>query len=293
MKPKIIITMTTWPKRIYLASLAISNFIKNQTEPYDKFYLVLSKTEFSSVDELPYTLKKLYTDKKIDILFLEKNYYSFKRMFVFPKHYNDIVISLDDDTMYPKNLIETVKLYYKLYGNCIYNIFYDIGGQLKDMGRCPLDFFYGIDKYAVPELFTHKLMFFAQCVFMPQTFPLEIVTKYADLKNEISPNDEETWFTYFIMKNNQTISSLPFSYLTDIEEINKNDQSANWLRLSRKCINLNCNCRELQFYITIKYFGYVEEFKRRYPTYWYNIYENMTLDELLAEYENSYKRPLV
>lgn len=291
MEPKLVITMTSWTKRIHMAAVTILHFIEHQTDSYDKFYLFLSKTEFKSIKELPETLIRLSNEGKIEIVFLEKNYFSFKRMFVFPKHYNDIVISLDDDTLYPSDLIKTVKTYYRLYDKSIYNIFYNIGGNLDAINGEQLNFYYGVNNSNTPVMFSHSLMFFAQCVFMPQTFPLEIID-YIELKNKISPHDEETWFTYFIIKNNTYLSTLPYNYETDITEIDKNDINANWKRLSRKCINYNCNCRELQFYITLRYFNYVDKFIEQFPDYSCNKFTNCSLEELLKEYDKSYYLPL-
>ncbi|MEC0304271.1 hypothetical protein [Terribacillus saccharophilus] len=100
----IIISLTTYSKRIEGVHLTIRTLLK-QTHRYNKIILWLSQDEYSNLEQLPYKLRDLLK-YGLEIRFCEdlkshkKYYYS---MLEYPQ---SIIITVDDDTYYPENLVE-------------------------------------------------------------------------------------------------------------------------------------------------------------------------------------------
>lgn len=107
-KEKIVVSLTTFPKRIESAGIIIS-LIMQQTMKADKILLYLSQEEFPrGMCGLPKIIKE-EIKKGLTVVFVEGNLRSHKKYFYAIKEFpNDIVITVDDDILYPKNLIETL-----------------------------------------------------------------------------------------------------------------------------------------------------------------------------------------
>ena len=101
---KAIISLTSWKGRINTVHLTIKNLLKMC--PKFHIVLVLSEEEFPLKEqELPKSLLKLLN--KIEILWIYKNYKSFKKtIFTGVKYPNVPIISADDDLLYKCNYAE-------------------------------------------------------------------------------------------------------------------------------------------------------------------------------------------
>lgn len=115
---KIIVSLTTFPKRVDTVWITIESLLRQSLKP-DKIILWLAESEFlNGLDSLPINLVNLI-DRGLDIRFCEnlrphkKYYYSMKE---FP---NDIIITVDDDVLYPPDLIKDLILLHKNNSNCI------------------------------------------------------------------------------------------------------------------------------------------------------------------------------
>lgn len=282
---KTVVTMTSWTKRIELCSVLINKFFKEQTVLPDLFYLWLSKEEFTSVEELPKELQTLSKNKKIIITFLDGNEKCYKRWHVFPKHYNDIVISLDDDTLYPKTLVETVNFHYKFMNNkCVYNIFYNLCGRLTKDHMHGIGVDYAAFEKEVPmEIPGKTRLMNGQCVFMPKTFPLETLEpEITNIRKKICPLDEETWYTAWLYcKYNTNIGALPYNYIKDCINYGVGPD-ANFHTLGQTLDINNVTLRDLQLYIILRSFPQLfDNWIKLYP--WYNDSNlcNYTVEELI------------
>ena len=110
LKEKIILTMTSWKRRISKCHKSIERLLKNTIKPY-KLILNLSKEEFPKKEkQLPKTLlnlKKKYKNFKINWVY--KNNNVFKKLIpTLYKYKNDIIITVDDDVLYPNFVIEKI-----------------------------------------------------------------------------------------------------------------------------------------------------------------------------------------
>ena len=98
-----IISLTSWKARINTVSKTLYSLL-TQCKGFH-IVLVLSEEEFPKMmDELPENLKLFVENDLIEILFVYKNYKSFKKVLFTMDKYRDVpVISADDDCIYGCN----------------------------------------------------------------------------------------------------------------------------------------------------------------------------------------------
>lgn len=110
---KIVVSLTSFPARIDTIWISIESIFRQTCKP-DIVILWLAKNQFTDIQSLPPALKKLQK-RGLEIRFCEdlrshkKYYYTFKE---FP---NDIIITIDDDVIYPENTIEALINLHKKY----------------------------------------------------------------------------------------------------------------------------------------------------------------------------------
>lgn len=195
---KTVITMTSWTKRIQYVAKAIYRFLKTQTVKPDVFYLWLAEDEFPNKEkDLPEELLMICSAFNIQICWTKDNEYCFKRWYVFPKHNDDMVISIDDDMFYDPRMIATVLEEYKRNPvPCVLH-YHGSGGliEIED----------GI-KYTITQKRVKsslKNYFIGQCAFTPHSFPLEILEpKIVELRKKICPKCDESFIHPYLIKNN-------------------------------------------------------------------------------------------
>lgn len=101
-----IISLTSWTARINTVSKTLYSLLKQC--PGFHIVLVLSEEEFPKMmDELPENLKLFVDNELIELMFVRKNYKSFKKVLFSMDKYRDVpVISADDGCIYVKNFAE-------------------------------------------------------------------------------------------------------------------------------------------------------------------------------------------
>lgn len=117
---KAIISLTSWRARINTVSKTLFSLLKQC--PGFHIVLVLSEEEFPKMmDELPENLKVFAENELIEILWVYKNYKSFKKVLFTMDKYRDVpIISADDDCNYVCNYAEELYQTYLHYPNkCI------------------------------------------------------------------------------------------------------------------------------------------------------------------------------
>lgn len=116
--PKIIISLTSFPKRIKTVHLAINTLLRQTMKP-DKIILWLSNEEFQNGEnDLPNELIEL---KKLGLEIMWcNNLGSYKKLVPTLKMFpNDIIITADDDIYYDENLVSDLYASYLENKNCI------------------------------------------------------------------------------------------------------------------------------------------------------------------------------
>ena len=111
-KKKIIVSLTSWPKRIFNVATVINSLLNKKINP-DLIELNLSILEFPNKEKnLPNDLNLLIKKNKIiEINWIQKNTGGFKKIIpTIQKFYgmNYYLLSVDDDWIYTKRYIETM-----------------------------------------------------------------------------------------------------------------------------------------------------------------------------------------
>ena len=113
----VIVSLTSFPARIGSLWIVIETLLRQTYKP-DKIILWLANSQFESLEELPIRLRKLM-NRGVEIRFCDdirshkKYYYTMKN---YPEH---TVITVDDDTFYPENLVESLIVTSQKYPNTI------------------------------------------------------------------------------------------------------------------------------------------------------------------------------
>ena len=108
----IIVSMTSWKKRITNVKYVVSSILQCTYKP-DKIILNLSTDEFQD-KHIPIDLKLLEKYTIFEINWVKENTKAFKKIIPTMELYPDsIIISIDDDIIYPRLFIETILDSYK------------------------------------------------------------------------------------------------------------------------------------------------------------------------------------
>lgn len=114
---KIVVSLTSFPARIDCVGYAIKSLF-NQTVKPDRIVLWLATEQFKN-RELPELLEKL-KEKRLEIRFCEDLKSHKKYYFALQEQRPDeLVITYDDDLIYPENSIERLVNLHKKYPDCI------------------------------------------------------------------------------------------------------------------------------------------------------------------------------
>lgn len=115
---RIIVTMTSWTKRIKNVKKVVESILENTVQP-DRLYLNLSSEEFKDV-ELPKDLVELFdSDDRLIINWVDgPNVKSMKKLFPILQYIDDedIIMEMDDDFTAPNDLIEVRLKDFNSYG---------------------------------------------------------------------------------------------------------------------------------------------------------------------------------
>lgn len=116
---KIIVSFTSFPKRINTIAPMLNSII-NQTLKADKIVLWLAQSEFSEKEKsLPEYILNFVKEGKLIIEWCDDLKSHKKYFYALKKYVNDIIILVDDDLIYDKNLIRSLINSYLLFPKAI------------------------------------------------------------------------------------------------------------------------------------------------------------------------------
>lgn len=117
MNKKIIISLTTYPKRMKTIHLVLDSLFEQTIMP-DKVVLYLSEEQFE--DRKIFVDFSCYFEKGLEIRWCKDDLKSHKKYFyVLQEFTNDIVITVDDDVSYSKYMVEELLKYHQIYPKAI------------------------------------------------------------------------------------------------------------------------------------------------------------------------------
>lgn len=114
----IIVSLTTFPDRISKTWLVVESILR-QSKPPKKIILTLSRLQFASEELLP---KKLLALKSsgLEIIWTDDDLRSHKKYYYAMKKYpQDIIVTVDDDFIYERSLLEKLLEFHAKYPGCI------------------------------------------------------------------------------------------------------------------------------------------------------------------------------
>lgn len=219
---KIAISLTTYPARINTIHLVVKSLL-NQSVQADAIILWLAETQFNGMDELPKELVDLTHDGLQikfckDIKSHKKYYYTFQ-----DKEY-DLVILVDDDFLYPPNLIEKLYNMHLKHPNDVICWYFAIASE---------DYRISPSKWGRPQ---HKQRIYDKKLVQPFTgsgtlypraqLPKEIFNM--EVIENICPYADDLWLYFCLRKAN--IGVIPILPLKAIPiSLYQSDHSSLWL----------------------------------------------------------------
>lgn len=199
--PRIIVSMTSFPARINTVKTAIES-IMMQSVKADKIVLWLAKTNFPAGEaELPEGLLQL-KNRGLEIRWCEIDYRSYKKIIPALKEFpDDIIITVDDDLLYPNSMIEQLYNSYKKYPECIsairaHLITFDEDGTIKPYAEWKKEDSTYIDNPRMDLFATTG----AGTLFPPHCLS-ENATDW-DVIKELCPHADDVWIKIMSLLNN-------------------------------------------------------------------------------------------
>jgi hypothetical protein len=146
----IVVSITSWVKRIGYVKKVIESIMDNSINP-DRVYLNLSKIEFGDI-ELPKDLVTYFeSDERLIINWVDgENTKTMKKVFPILQYLDDedIIITADDDILFPKDLIESR-----------IRDFNNFGGKYSiTSNKCAIGVFNNMNVASAISLYTKKML---------------------------------------------------------------------------------------------------------------------------------------
>lgn len=208
---KIVVTMTSWKKRIDYVAKSIYRFLSSTTIKPDIFYLWLAEEEFpNKEDDLPEDLLLTCEGLDVRICWTKENEYCFKRWRVYPKHMNDMVMSIDDDQIYDPCILEkALKRYNDIQHPCILSY--------QEPGEVDLtDSQYKFKKLRDYTKISAGNFFLGQTIFAPNSFPVEIFSdeNWGKIRKYCPKCDESVLHPFLVN------SKIPIAFISEKQLMN-------------------------------------------------------------------------
>ena len=228
-EPELIVSLTTYPARMYDIHYTIYSLLKQNLKP-NKIILWLGEEQFTNRDkDLPKNLLEL--KKHGLIIKYTEDIKQFKKLIPSLKEYpNSIIVTADDDIFYPQDWLEKLYNCWKNHKDCIvchraHRIKIENGHFLpyNNWERCIIE-----EKPSFYIFFTG-----AGGVLYPPNSLYEDVFN-VDVLKKISPKSDDVWFWSMAVLNDKKIKIVDYEpfrdliYINPKREIGLNNDGALW-----------------------------------------------------------------
>ncbi len=190
--PRIIVSMTSYPVRIRVATLALERLM-NQTMKPDKIVLWLSSDQFpDGEEELPLHLIAM-KERGLEIEWCPGDIKSYKKILpALRKYPEDIILTVDDDLLYDLDLVENLYEMHRLFPRSIiasraHKMTYDEEGYLQPYQLWEKEIDHDLNEPRNDLFVTTG----AGTLFPPEAFDEEIFNEQAI--REICPYADDIW----------------------------------------------------------------------------------------------------
>ena len=201
---ELVVSLTTFGKRIHDAYLTIESIMQQSLLP-DRIVLCISAQDFSE-ESLPETLK-LQQQRGLEILFCEKDLGPYtKYHYTLQKYPDSLLITVDDDFLYPVDTIDRLYKSYRQFPDTIHchrghKITLTEEGQIKPYKQWDWS-----NRHTEPS----KLIFptgVGGVLYFPGCFDPEIANKEAFMK--LAPGADDVWLKAMSLKKGTPCSIVP------------------------------------------------------------------------------------
>lgn len=201
---KIIVSFTSYPKRFEYVPIVFKSICWQSMKP-DKIILYLCQDECSG--NIPEHIKTL-SRYGLKIVFVEDNLKPHTKYFYSMQEYpNDIIITIDDDILYPKNMIQRLHNSYLKYPDCIsaarvHQIKKDEKGRILRYNDWNLEY----KKYKIPShgLFATGV---GGCLYPPHSLPAAAFDKENIYR--LCLNADDVWLKFMELLNHKQVVYVP------------------------------------------------------------------------------------
>lgn len=216
MSEKIVISITSYPKRIGNVGKTIFLILTKQTRKPDEIHLWLAEPEFPNKErDLPDDLTTIITTvPNVFLHWLPKNTYAHKKHEYFKcAADNDCVFLLDDDVRYSDDLIEKVMSAHEKFSNAV--IAFNHYSAHIYYGR-KIVYVNPKTGWNVPRYDTRLC---TQCMIPAGIYPKEALTdENQNIRDRICPVCDETWLNPFLVYANIPIFHFNYDWGIDISK---------------------------------------------------------------------------
>ncbi len=116
--PRVIVSFTSFPLRINHIWMVVEMLFRQSVKP-DMIVLYLSNLQFDSIETLPKSLHR-YIGRGLEVKLVDGDLRSHKKYhYAMSEYPNDIIITVDDDSFYPTNTLESLLDTYKQYPDAV------------------------------------------------------------------------------------------------------------------------------------------------------------------------------
>ncbi len=116
---RLVISLTTYPARIHLVSQVLDS-IYSQTRKADEIVLWLAEEQFPEKEkQLPHELLQLAAENRLTIRWCDDLKPHKKYFYAFQEYSEDLVITIDDDLLYPQDMLACLFASYLMYPNAV------------------------------------------------------------------------------------------------------------------------------------------------------------------------------
>jgi hypothetical protein len=201
----IIVSLTTYSKKIYDVFLVVESIFEQTLKP-DKLILWLAEDEFKESD-IPLLLKK-QQERGLEIAYC-KDIKSYKKLIpTLQKYPEDIIITVDDDVMYPVDLIENLTKACHVDPSCIHyykgwKMTFDRHGKLHPYHKWQVNNSYNDRSFVTLPTGVKGILYPPHCFYQDVT--------REDLFMKLCPLADDIWFKAMTLLNDVPCNRVPHS----------------------------------------------------------------------------------
>lgn len=216
-KKQVIISLTSFPEAVSFAIQAIKSTLNGSVLP-DKVILYLTASQFPE-GKIPFELEELRKNTLFEVRFYEENIRSYTKLIPALKDFpDDIIVTIDDDILYNKNMLRDLLRLHKQYPNAI------VGHRVRHFKpNTPYRSWkrYKEHRYLLKSLKPRysNIQTGVGGVLYP---PCSLDKKMLDSKifMEMAPTVDDIWFWTAAVSNGTKIAPVPFGQYK-LNELNK------------------------------------------------------------------------